>query len=124
MGAPCRLAANDANAETFNGQVLMFEIDLDRGEFGIFRQQPDVLAVTLEALDGDFLIETGDYDLAVADFLGGMHGQQIAIENADVLHAHAAYAQQVVGARFEEAGIELEGVFDMRLSEDWRPRRD
>src|SRR2546430_5692492 len=46
-----------------------------------------------------------------------MHREQVAIEDADVLHAGAAHPQQIVRPRREEFGIDTEIPFDMLGSE-------
>ncbi|MCY1186834.1 hypothetical protein D9M73_277440 [compost metagenome] len=53
-----------------------------------------------------------------------MHGKQVAIEDANVLHAHAANAQQVVGARIEEFRIDPASILDILLGENRRTRCD
>jgi hypothetical protein len=50
-----------------------------------------------QALDGDVVAQARDDDLAVLGVLGLLHGQQVAVEDAGVAHAHAAHLQQVVG---------------------------
>ena len=47
-----------------------------------------------------------------------MHGEQVAVENAGIAHAHSADFQQVVGARLEQGGIDLAAPLDMLLGED------
>ncbi|MNE86507.1 hypothetical protein D3C80_1836180 [compost metagenome] len=49
-----------------------------------------------------------------------MYGQQVAVDDADVLHAHAVNAQQVVGAGVEERRVDVAGFFDVLLGEDRR----
>ena len=49
-----------------------------------------------------------DDDLARARFGGAVDGEQIAVEDAGVAHAQAAYFQQVIGARLEQMRIDLE----------------
>ncbi|MNN92011.1 hypothetical protein D3C81_2102170 [compost metagenome] len=53
-----------------------------------------------------------------------MHGKQVAIEDADILHAHAPYTQQVVGAWVEEFRIDPAGILDILLGENRRTRSD
>ena len=47
-----------------------------------------------------------------------MHGDQIAIEDAGVAHAEADDAQKIIGARMEQAGIDLVVRFDVFGGED------
>ena len=47
-----------------------------------------------------------------------MDGQQVAIEDAGVAHAHAAHLEQVVGAGREQAGVYLVAALDVLGSED------
>ncbi len=65
------------------------------------------MAAAAPALDGDFVGEARDDDLPAARLLRAVHGEQIAFEDAGVAHRHAAHAQQIVGARREEIGVDL-----------------
>ena len=47
-----------------------------------------------------------------------MNRQQIAIQNADVLHAHALYPQQEVSPRVKQGRIHLVVALDMFLRQD------
>lgn len=53
-----------------------------------------------------------------------MHGDEVAIEDAGILHAHADDLQQVVRLRLEEVGIDLVARLDVFLGEDRAARRD
>src|SRR3990167_5795199 len=114
------LAANDADTQAFDHQVLVFQVDFDRGKLRVFGQEPDLAAFALEAFDRDLVADTGHDDLAIAGFAGGMHGQQVAVEDTHVLHAHAVHTQQVVGARVEEGRVDVAGFLDVLLRQDRR----
>ncbi len=47
-----------------------------------------------------------------------VHGEEVAVEDAGVLHAEAVHAQQVVGARREQRGIEPQVRLDVLGGED------
>ena len=51
-------------------------------------------------------------------------GQQIAIENVGVLHAVTADAQQKIGRRTKQRGIDVHVVLDVGCGKDGRARRD
>jgi hypothetical protein len=53
-----------------------------------------------------------------------MHGNEIAVENAGIAHAHTLHAQQEVRFLLEQAGIDLVARLDMLLGQDRRPGRD
>jgi hypothetical protein len=57
----------------------------------------DLAAAAFQALDGDFLVEPGDDDLAVANLGGFMHGKQVAVEDAGIDHRQAAHLEQEIG---------------------------
>jgi hypothetical protein len=44
-----------SDTQTFDHQVLFIQVHFYGGELGVFGNQPDLVAFTLEALDGDFL---------------------------------------------------------------------
>lgn len=118
------IAANDADAQAFDHQVLVFQVHFNRGELRVLGQEPDLAAFALEAFDGDFIADAGDDDLAITGFAGGVDGQQVAIEDAHVLHAHAVDPQQVVGARMEEGRVDVAGFLDVLLRQDRRTGGD
>ena len=47
-----------------------------------------------------------------------MHGDQVAVEDAGVAHAEADDAQEIIGARMEQAGIDVVLRFDVFRGED------
>ena len=71
-------AADNAYAETFNKQFLLREIDLDWSKLFILCNQPDFVAFPTEPFDRNFLTNTRDNNLTVADILGAVHRQQDA----------------------------------------------
>ena len=72
---------------------LLFEVDADGVEVAVFRQQPDHRTVLAIALDGDLVLEARHHHLAIADLGRAMHGDEIAVEDADVLHGHADHLE-------------------------------
>jgi hypothetical protein len=94
------------------------------GEIRVLGQEPDLAAFALEAFDGDFIADTGDDDLAITGFAGGVDGQQVAIEDTHVLHAHAVHPQQVVRTWMEEGRVDVAGFLDVLLRQDWRTGGD
>nr|GFD48640.1 hypothetical protein [Tanacetum cinerariifolium] len=42
----------------------------------------------------------------------------VAIKDADVFHAHAVYAQQIISAGMEERGIDRQRFFNVLLRQD------
>lgn len=101
-------------------RLLFFQVDFDGGEFGVLGKQPYLAAFTLEALDGHFVADARHHDLAVAGFAAGVYRQQVAVEDADVFHAHAVYAQQIVGLGVEEGGADVAGLLDVLFGKDRR----
>ncbi len=82
------------------------------------------LAAAPIALHRHFVGEARDHDLPAARLLRAMHGEQIAFENSGVAHRHAAHAQQIVGARREQIGVDLVAALHMLLGEDRAARGD
>ena len=76
------------------------------------------------ALHGDLVGEPGDHDLPAARFARLVHGEQVALEDSRIAHRHAAHAQQVVGARREQIGIDLVAALQVLLGEDRAARGD
>src|SRR5678815_3712358 len=61
--------------------------DDDRLELRVLGVQLDRTAGALEPLDGDVVAEPRHDDLAVLRFLRLLHGEQVAVHDAGVLHA-------------------------------------
>ena len=97
------LAANDADTQAFDHQFLIFQVNFDRSELRVFGDQPDLIAFALEAFDRHFIVDAGDDNLAVAGFTGGVHGEQIAIEESIALQQNqlAALMGGVAGVSSE-----------------------
>ena len=100
----------------------MAQVDFDRFEIDILRNQLYPKAATAEAFYGDLVFHPGDYDLPVTCLRGAMHRQQIAIQNTGILHAHAFHAQQVMGFMGEQGRINPVFVLDVLLGQDWAAR--
>ena len=81
-----------ADAQAFDDQFLLLQIDFDPDANSVvFRQQPDLAAFALTAFHRASLADPRDHHLAVARFAGDVDGQQVAVEDADVLHTHTAH---------------------------------
>ena len=98
--------ADDAHRQPLDIEALLLEIHLDGFQLFVFRMQPDQIALAIEAFDGHLVItHPRNHHLAVARLIGLVHRQQIAIQDADVLHAHTVHPQQEIGMGMEHLGI-------------------
>ena len=77
----------------------------------------DPAARAAQALDGDIVTQARHDDLAAARLARGLHGEQIAVHDAGIAHAHAMYTQQVVWTRIKQAHIEAVASLDMLAGE-------
>jgi len=93
-------------------------IDFDRFEVGIFRQQQQAPVPVLQTLDRDFVIEPCDDDAAIPGSLRAMHGEQVAVEDAGIAHAHADDAQQEIGTWPEQRRVDGVVRFDIAFGHD------
>ena len=121
--------ASEILADQPNGQAFKFEIcgvwpDQNGFKVGVLRQQGNPLGVALKAFDGDLIAQACDHDLAVARFTDLGHGQQIAIQDAGITHAHAFDAQQVIGFAGKQRGFDRVTLFDVFLCQDGMAGRD
>src|SRR5690606_9124181 len=107
--------AQQAHPDSLQRELVVPGIDEDGLEFGVLGQQLDLGPLAAPALDGDLVADARDDDLAVAGFLGALDGEQVAVEDAGVAHAHAAHPQQVVGRLGEEGRIDGIARLDMLL---------
>jgi hypothetical protein len=106
---------------------------LDGRVGGVLGDELDAVAAPAEALDRDLLVEACHQDLAVVRLGGAVHGQQIALEDTHLAHAVAGDAQQVVGPRVEQIGIDPVVPLDILLgqqrlaggdpADQWQPGR-
>ena len=78
------------------------------------------MLVALEALDSNFIAQARHHNLAVLGVFGGLHGQQVAIQDAGVPHGHAAHLEQVVRLALKQAVFNVIGLVHMLLRENWR----
>src|SRR6266700_3844480 len=113
--------ADHADAEAFDGEIVLAQIDDDGLELGVLGEQLDAVAAAAQALHRDLVVHPGHHDLARARLARAVHGEQVAVEDAGVPHAHAAYLEQIVGARLEQGRIDLAVPFDVLLGEDGAP---
>src|SRR5215470_7600109 len=79
----CLAVADHSHAEALDGKEVALEIHQNRLEVGVLGQQLHLIALTLEALNRDFVAEPRYHDLARARFRRAMHSQQISIQDAD-----------------------------------------
>ena len=125
---PALAAAHESDGDAFDRQRSFLRIDDDRREIGIFGDEQELPAAALQALDRDLVAAASgkprDDDLPRAGVGGAVHGEKIAVEDAGVPHALAAHAQQVVGARREQRGIEPHVRLDVLGGENRVARGD
>ena len=99
--------------------LLAAEVHFDGLEVLVLRQQQQfVPRQPAEPLDGHFVLDARHHDVATAHGLGLVDRQEVAVQDADVLHAVAVDAQQEVGLRPEHARRHVQGVFDVLHGED------
>ncbi len=113
-----RLTADQPDRPPFDGQRPRADIDDDGREIRVLGEQFDDIAPPMETLDRHLLIESGNDDLAVAHLATAVNRQQIAIQNAGVDHRQAAHAQQKIGARRKQAGIDRVTSLDILDRQD------
>src|SRR6185437_12249235 len=99
--------AHEAAVDAFDREALATR-DQDRRIPRVARQQADVVAPALQALDRHLAIDAGDDDLAVAGFRRALHAHQIAIENALLDHRVALDPEQVIRSPREQASVQPE----------------
>ena len=83
--------SEQADPDAFDGNRVGACVEYDGRIQRIFGQQLDDGALALPTLDGDFVSDPRHDDLAIAGFLCALDCQQVAVEDARVAHAHAAY---------------------------------
>ena len=71
-----------------------------------------------QPFDGDFIAKARHHNLTVACFFVLLHGQQVAIHDAYVAHAHAAYFEQVVRLALKQTGLKVIGLLNVLLREN------
>ena len=81
-------------------------------------QQADAVALTAQALDGEFAIDAGDHGLPIACIGGAMHADQVAIEDAVIQHRITLHFQQVIRRRREQAPVKPEPIRGHRVQAD------
>ena len=77
--------ANNTDDNAFDDHRLLGEIDVNRLEVFVLRQQFNDGAVLLITFDSDFIVDSRNYDLPAANFRCAMYGYQVTIENTGIL---------------------------------------
>src|SRR5262249_28314320 len=91
----------------------------------VLRLEPDLVLFTEEALDGRLVVsDQGDHDLTVAGALRGAHPDEVTFEDAGLLHALAADAQDVVPVLAADHVRDLDVLPDVLLGQHRLARRD
>ena len=88
------------------------------GNAAIFRHQRNFTPAAFQAFDRHFFAQARDDDLPAARLGALVHDEEVAVQDADVLHAGAAHAQQVVGVRLEQRGVDAVLRLDVLGGED------
>ena len=89
------------------------QIDGERAEFRVFGNEFHPVALTMDAFDRDLIAQACHHDLPGPELMSAMHGKEISLQNARILHAGSSHLEQIIGARLEEQGIDLIVRFDM-----------
>src|ERR1700682_6840255 len=110
---PLPVAADQTDGDSFDRKRSRPGIDDDRRELGVLGQEHDVASAPFEALYRHFVVQARHDDLSRMRITRRMHRQQIAVENADVVHAGAAHTQKIVGPRGEKFRVDAELRLDM-----------
>ena len=84
-----QLGSYDAHTESFDNQFPVTQIDLDRLEIGVLRQQADHMILAFKTFYRDLVIQACDNDLPILSLWGTVHGQQVTIENTCIAHTVA-----------------------------------
>jgi hypothetical protein len=119
-----RLGTDDAHRHALDGEAGLRGIDHDGRKRSVLGHERDFTPATFQSFDGDFLAQARDDDLAASRVVGLVHDEEVAVEDACILHARAFDAQQVIGARREERRIDAVLRFDVLGGEDGRSGRD
>ena len=81
------------------------------------------LAGPVQALDRDLVVDARHHDVAIVGYRGAVHGQQVAVEYADLDHAVALHRQEIIRPGLEKGGRQVAVVFYMLLGQHRVPRR-
>ena len=100
-------AADQADGEPFDLEGCAAGVHDDGLEVRVGGLQLDDGALALQPLDGDIVFDAGNHHLAVTDFTGTVHCEQVAVEDARVAHAHAADLEEIIGAGREQPRVNL-----------------
>ena len=86
--------ADYPHAQAFDGKFLAPRVDNNRLELGVLGEKFDDRAAAAQPLHRHLIVKARDHDLPGAGFAGLVHGEQVAIVNAGIAHAHAAHLEQ------------------------------
>ena len=106
-----------ADGDALDRHGVAPEVELDWLELWIFGQQLDRVTAPTKALDGYFIGESSNDNLATARFVPAVYCEQIPFKYSGVAHGHSTHPKEVVGARSEQSGIDLEAPLEVLLGE-------
>src|SRR5690606_14232525 len=106
-----------ADDHSFDHERLFAHVDADRLELFVLGQKPNNSAFLFIALDRHFVVQPGDDDLPISHLWRAVHGDDVAVQNADVLHTHAAHLQKVMRLGLEDFRVDLITRLDMLFRE-------
>src|SRR6185312_2366943 len=110
--------AQHADHDALDEQRLLLEVHLDRLEVAVLRHEPNDGAFLTIALHGDLVLQARHDDLAAAHLRRAVNRDEVAIENAGILHAHAGDLEKVMRPRLKKARIDLQAGFEILFRED------
>ena len=90
IGASTTGASAQSTLLPLYGRVAA-QINLDRREFRIGRFQPQERSLALVILDGGFIAQTRDHNLAISGLTYAVHGENIAMSDTGIAHAQAMH---------------------------------
>jgi hypothetical protein len=110
--------ADHADRHALDREGGFLRIDDDRRERRVLGHQRDFTPAAFQPFDRHFLAQPRDHDLPAARVVRLVHDEEVAVEDAGVLHAGALHAQQVVGMRREQRGVDAVLRLDVFGGED------
>ena len=83
-----------------------------------------MVALVEESLDGGFVLDQGDDDLAVAGRLLRLDDDEVAVEDAGLLHRVSAHGEDEVGVVATGDARDVDVLLDVLLGDDRTTGRD
>lgn len=110
--------SDNANVNSLDRKLIPLEVHFNRLKIGILGKQFDGISRSFQPLQCYFISNSRCDNLAGSRLWSAMYGHQVTIENANIPHARAFHAQQVICPWLEKYRVKPVMGFNVLRAQD------